>query len=327
MSEDANGAVVLRVVSGPAAGQSFSVEGEAVIGREDAHVNIADPELSRRHAALHRTAHGVVIEDLGSTNGTFVNGERVTEPVLVTDSVSIRLGTTELTLELPSQGPHAPPVPPEEQLTRLQPSTADGAVGDRPTADAPAVAASAPVISAEAEARRPSAPGALPRSAGRKPRRRLVAIVAVALLVIAGAVLAAVLLTRSGAKNHRLDIKGVVAVVEQIGGVGSPGSSQVEVSQVSGPPGGDGTGLHKVTIGPGGTVVGSVQLFFDTGSIIIKTLGSAAPAGNGVYKINSTATITGGTGTYSGASGTAKVTGLNRPSSLSTFRALGTIKY
>ena len=327
MSDEHNGAVLLRVVTGPAAGQSFAVEGEAVIGREDAHVNIADPELSRRHAALHRTAHGVVIEDLGSTNGTFVNGERVTEPVLITGSVSILLGTTELTLELPaSQGPHAPPMPAEEQLSRLQPAAADGAVGERPAAETPA-AASAPAVAAGAEAPPPSAPGPPRQTAGRKPQRRLVTIVAVALLVIAGAVVAAVLLTRSGAKSHRLDISGVVAVIEQIGGVGAPGSSQIEVSQVSGSPGGDGTGLHKVTIGPGGTVVGSVQLFFDTGSILIKTSGLAAPAGNGSFKINSNATITGGTGSYSGASGTAKVTGLNRPNSLSTFRALGTIKY
>jgi hypothetical protein len=325
MSE-ADGTITLSVLTGPAAGQSFEVEGDAVIGREGAHVNIADSELSRRHASLHRTAHGVVIEDLGSTNGTFVNGERVTEPMLITDSVTILVGTTELALELPAQSPHSPPVPPEEQLTRLQPAGTDGAAGDRSTTEAPAAAA-APAVAAGAESPPPAAPGSPDAPAGGKRRRALVPIIAAAVLVIAGAVAAAVLLTESGAKSHRLDIKGVVAVIEQIGGVGAPGSSQVEVSQVSGPPGGDGAGIHKVTIGPGGTVIGSVQLFFDTGSIIIKTQGRAAPAGGGSFKINSAATITGGTGAYSGASGTAKVTGLNKPNSLSTFRALGTIKY
>jgi len=45
------------------------------IGRQDADLVLQDPEVSRRHALLRRSGKTVVVEDLDSTNGTFVNGE------------------------------------------------------------------------------------------------------------------------------------------------------------------------------------------------------------------------------------------------------------
>ena len=56
----------LRVVTGPEAGRRFELRGETVVGREGADVTIEDPELSRRHAVLRPTAHGVVVEDLSA---------------------------------------------------------------------------------------------------------------------------------------------------------------------------------------------------------------------------------------------------------------------
>ena len=90
----------LKVTSGPAAGQSVDIEGEVVIGREGADLTIEDPELSRRHVALRPAERGVVVEDLGSLNGTFVNGERISGEVTLTADGSIRAGTTELAVEL-----------------------------------------------------------------------------------------------------------------------------------------------------------------------------------------------------------------------------------
>lgn len=53
-------------------------EGEFVIGRtKKAHVILSDPTVSRRHAKLIRNRHEATLEDLGSSNATFVNGRRI----------------------------------------------------------------------------------------------------------------------------------------------------------------------------------------------------------------------------------------------------------
>ena len=65
--------------SGPTVGKSFPLEGaEISIGRDASNmVTINDPEVSRRHARMELRGAVYVIQDLGSTNGTFVNGTRV----------------------------------------------------------------------------------------------------------------------------------------------------------------------------------------------------------------------------------------------------------
>jgi pSer/pThr/pTyr-binding forkhead associated (FHA) protein len=89
----------LRVVSGPAAGQTVDVEEEVVIGREDTDLEIDDVELSRRHAVVRRFANRLQVEDLGSTNGTFVDGNRIAEPTLLGGGAEIKIGTTILVVE------------------------------------------------------------------------------------------------------------------------------------------------------------------------------------------------------------------------------------
>jgi ABC-2 type transport system ATP-binding protein len=89
----------LRVVSGPDEGRSFTVDGELVIGREDADIPIADPELSRRHASVRAVDDGIELKDLGSSNGTFVNGARITTAVTLTDAARIQIGSSELAFE------------------------------------------------------------------------------------------------------------------------------------------------------------------------------------------------------------------------------------
>lgn len=89
----------LRVVSGPAAGQTVDIEEEVVIGREDTDLAIDDDELSRRHAVVRRHANRLQVEDLGSTNGTFVDGNRIAEPTLLGGGAEIKIGTTVLVVE------------------------------------------------------------------------------------------------------------------------------------------------------------------------------------------------------------------------------------
>lgn len=89
----------LRVVSGPAAGRTVDIAEEIVIGREDTDLEIDDLELSRRHAVVRRFANRLQVEDLGSTNGTFVDGNRIVEPTLLGGGAEIKIGTTVLVVE------------------------------------------------------------------------------------------------------------------------------------------------------------------------------------------------------------------------------------
>ena len=68
--------------SGPTPGASFTLEGDQLtIGRDATNeITINDAEVSRRHARLTFQGGKYVLEDLGSTNGTFVNGQRLAGP-------------------------------------------------------------------------------------------------------------------------------------------------------------------------------------------------------------------------------------------------------
>jgi hypothetical protein len=81
----ANFKIVMR--KGPTPGQTFDLTGTDIsIGREkNAGIVINIPEVSRRHARFRLDAGIYMLEDLGSTNGTFVNGLRLTSPYRVRD--------------------------------------------------------------------------------------------------------------------------------------------------------------------------------------------------------------------------------------------------
>jgi len=91
---------VLVVTEGPAAGQRFELDSEVVLGREGVSATIADDsELSRRHAAVRPAAGGFEVEDLGSRNGTFVNGQKIEGPTRLSGGDTIKIGQTVLALE------------------------------------------------------------------------------------------------------------------------------------------------------------------------------------------------------------------------------------
>ncbi|MFH2038430.1 MAG: FHA domain-containing protein [Chloroflexota bacterium] len=79
--------------SGPTPGKVFPLEGhEIMIGRETScNIMINDTEVSRKHARLIRQSMGYLLEDLGSTNGTFINGQRLLEPLLLHGGESVSL--------------------------------------------------------------------------------------------------------------------------------------------------------------------------------------------------------------------------------------------
>lgn len=84
----------LVVRQGPQPGQSFPLEKDSLaVGRDPGNdIVINDPHVSRQHARITQQGGLMVIEDLGSTNGTFVNGMRLTGPHTLADGDVIGLG-------------------------------------------------------------------------------------------------------------------------------------------------------------------------------------------------------------------------------------------
>lgn len=77
---------VLIGQTGPLNGQRWYIEKTLVLGRDETcDVVIADRQVSRFHARLTPSEDGVLLEDLGSKNGTFQNGVRIVDPVMLSD--------------------------------------------------------------------------------------------------------------------------------------------------------------------------------------------------------------------------------------------------
>jgi hypothetical protein len=139
----------LEVISGNAAGDTIVVEDELVVGRhaEGPGRLSEDEEISRRHARISREATGdYAIEDLGSSNGTFVNGLRIQSPRLLALGDSIEAGATTLLVRAIVQPEH-PEAAPEAQ---------GGAVPD--LRSAPTVFGRSPAAHEPAPAAAPAAP-------------------------------------------------------------------------------------------------------------------------------------------------------------------------
>ncbi|MFQ5613843.1 MAG: FHA domain-containing protein [Anaerolineae bacterium] len=82
---------------GPSAGQRFPLHGEVNLGRDRSNVMVfLDKKVSRHHAKLIPIDETYIITDLGSSNGTFVNGIRIGQPVRLYTGDAIRIGDTEL---------------------------------------------------------------------------------------------------------------------------------------------------------------------------------------------------------------------------------------
>jgi pSer/pThr/pTyr-binding forkhead associated (FHA) protein len=86
---------------GPLRGHVLTVEAdEQVLGRrENSDLMLSDPHVSRAHAVIRRQSGAVWVEDLGSTGGTFVNGEPVTGAQALRHGDLVRFGTVETRFE------------------------------------------------------------------------------------------------------------------------------------------------------------------------------------------------------------------------------------
>jgi class 3 adenylate cyclase len=72
------------------------VQGELEVGRDCDGLLLSDDEVSRRHAVFRAGDQGLEVEDLGSTNGTFVDGNRISAPTAIGPGAVVRLGATEV---------------------------------------------------------------------------------------------------------------------------------------------------------------------------------------------------------------------------------------
>lgn len=88
----ADATLVIR--QGAGAGDEYPLEGETVLGRErgSADLVLDDPGVSRRHAAVRALGGSITVQDLGSSNGTYVNGHLITGEVELAAEDELQLG-------------------------------------------------------------------------------------------------------------------------------------------------------------------------------------------------------------------------------------------
>jgi pSer/pThr/pTyr-binding forkhead associated (FHA) protein len=131
----------------PSEGREHPVQPGVTIGREGCDIVFADPDVSRRHAAIQVVSGEVSIEDLGSTNGTYVNGDRIDARRRLGDGDKVEIGSIVLILRAPAAATRLVDRP--TGATKLSQSTTV-----RPAAEPPAAEPSAP----EPSAPEPAAP-------------------------------------------------------------------------------------------------------------------------------------------------------------------------
>ena len=91
--------ISLAVIAGPDAGSVYRIEKPRVtIGRASADLTLNDTEASRLHAAIEVRDLVILLRDLGSTNGTLVDGQRILDAVELQDKSEFQVGSTVLML-------------------------------------------------------------------------------------------------------------------------------------------------------------------------------------------------------------------------------------
>lgn len=117
----ASQAYQLIMEKGPSPGKVFvlSEQEETIIGRDiDNDIVIADAEVSRKHARLLFQQTKFILEDLGSTNGSFVNERRIGEPTVLNPGDAIQFGeNVKLIYEVAQFDPDATMPTPKEDVS------------------------------------------------------------------------------------------------------------------------------------------------------------------------------------------------------------------
>jgi hypothetical protein len=93
--------LVVERAPGHDAGMIYDLDGEIVLGRGDrAEIRLEDPFASARHARIYEQGNILVVEDLGSTNGTYLNEELLETPRPLHPGDRLRIGDSEFAFEV-----------------------------------------------------------------------------------------------------------------------------------------------------------------------------------------------------------------------------------
>jgi len=93
--------LVVERAPGHDQGMIYDLDGDLVLGRGDrAEIRLEDPFASARHARVYEQGNVIVIEDLGSTNGTYLNEELLESPRPLHPGDRVRIGDSEFTFEV-----------------------------------------------------------------------------------------------------------------------------------------------------------------------------------------------------------------------------------
>jgi class 3 adenylate cyclase len=117
-------AALVAILDGAEGGRRIRIAERLTVGRgADAGLLIDDPEISRAHAAFRPTDDGLELQDLGSMNGTWVNGERIITSTPLAPGDVVKIGTTRIEVlsagggrVVPAQRPSPTPVEAEDEL-------------------------------------------------------------------------------------------------------------------------------------------------------------------------------------------------------------------
>jgi EmrB/QacA subfamily drug resistance transporter len=161
----------LEINAGPAAGTTIELVGAMIIGRAGADIAVeGDTEMSRRHARLRVEGGRVLVEDLGSTNGTYVGDRRITSPVWLDSDTELRLGLSRMTVRFaaPILAPDAvqPTALRQVERTVIRPARQPAPRPPAPRSPAPRSPAPRPAGRSPGLPARPPAPAARPVALG-----------------------------------------------------------------------------------------------------------------------------------------------------------------
>jgi pSer/pThr/pTyr-binding forkhead associated (FHA) protein len=188
----------LVITSGQLEGRRIEVSHELVIGRENVDVEIDDAELSRRHVAVRPTEGGLEVEDLGSRNGTRIDGTRIDGPTRARHGAVLSVGMTTFAVEVPQAEPAAAPPEPGgggetrahvPQGTVVNQSPRPAARERTRTGDSPAPRRRQPAPAAQAASTETAQPFGRYQASGSRRRRKAATRLWVPQVLTYGAVL------------------------------------------------------------------------------------------------------------------------------------------
>ena len=133
--------LMLEIVEGPGAGRQYDIDRAVVIGRDNtADLVIDDSQASRRHARIEPTAHGALVEDMGSTNGTFINDNELHGRAELGPNDELLIGVTVMQVRTPQdvqRQPSAVRAVPSFAIDESRPTFTDAVTGDHRQAGPP----------------------------------------------------------------------------------------------------------------------------------------------------------------------------------------------